>query len=452
MATLQKIVLGTPPKGEDGDTVRASQTKANANVDVLNAQLPIVSAGSPITVPYTALNAGNHLGRRVAINLTGPGPVQMPAASTCSVDGVVLLSNIGAIAAQIIGLSGAGDSVAISSLNPGESALMATDGVHGWSCLMRGRSGSDNETVNGALSVGGALSVAGALSVTAGITAKGSLTATSSVGVNGPAETSRYVMFYTGGVARWSAQASYDAENDSNAGSSWLLGRHTNDGSYAETVLSFSRSTGVGAFAHRPMFGSATPWDSANLPTPQAALGYVPINKAGDSGIGALAVTSLQAPSVFVGSAGYMVMYDTGSSGIGFRAGTSAAPKYFSFDASGNGYAANGSWVNGSDADLKQNVETIDDALSKVRALRGVSYEKIGVPGSRHLGVIAQEVQQVFPEVVHDMPGADNEGGRFLGVSYGNLVGPLIEALKILADRVDALESSRGVAGVEGAQ
>jgi len=82
-----------------------------------------------------------------------------------------------------------------------------------------------------------------------------------------------------------------------------------------------------------------------------------------------------------------------------------------------------------SDARLKSDVETVTGALALVRALRGVRYTKDGAPG---VGVIAQEVQKVVPEVVQD--------GEFLSVAYGNLVGVLIEAVKELAEQVEELK------------
>ena len=87
-----------------------------------------------------------------------------------------------------------------------------------------------------------------------------------------------------------------------------------------------------------------------------------------------------------------------------------------------------------SDMRLKSNVETIDSALEKVEALRGVSYEK---DGKKSVGVIAQEVADVIPEVV-------SQDGEYLGVAYGNLVGVLIEAVKELSAEVKELKSKLG--------
>lgn len=83
-----------------------------------------------------------------------------------------------------------------------------------------------------------------------------------------------------------------------------------------------------------------------------------------------------------------------------------------------------------SDRRVKDDIETIKDALAKVNELRGVTYTK---DGQRGLGVIAQEVQAVVPEVVRPMD-------EYLTVAYGNMVGLLIEAVKELTVRVQELE------------
>jgi len=103
---------------------------------------------------------------------------------------------------------------------------------------------------------------------------------------------------------------------------------------------------------------------------------------------------------------------------------------YMSGSYSGN-FTATGNITAYSDERLKSNIETISGALDKVNALRGVSYTK---DGEASIGVIAQEVQKVIPEVVQD-----NE--EYLSVAYGNLVGVLIEAVKELSAEVEALKA-----------
>jgi hypothetical protein len=85
-----------------------------------------------------------------------------------------------------------------------------------------------------------------------------------------------------------------------------------------------------------------------------------------------------------------------------------------------------------SDERLKSDIETIDNALDKVMNMRGVSYIKQAEKG---IGVIAQEVEKVLPEVVTD--------GEYKSVAYGNIVGVLIEAIKEQQKQIDELKKDK---------
>ena len=84
-----------------------------------------------------------------------------------------------------------------------------------------------------------------------------------------------------------------------------------------------------------------------------------------------------------------------------------------------------------SDESLKDNVETIENALAKVINMRGVNFD---IDGRSSTGVIAQEMEQVLPQVVNE-----REDG-IKTVSYGNLVGVLIEAIKELKAEIEDLK------------
>lgn len=96
-----------------------------------------------------------------------------------------------------------------------------------------------------------------------------------------------------------------------------------------------------------------------------------------------------------------------------------------------------GEIANYSDERLKFNIETIDDSLSKLCQLRGVRYNRndINNDNKKHIGLIAQEVEKVVPEVVN----TENDGNKYLSVSYGNLVSLLIESIKELNGKVEHL-------------
>ena len=90
-----------------------------------------------------------------------------------------------------------------------------------------------------------------------------------------------------------------------------------------------------------------------------------------------------------------------------------------------------------SDATLKTNVETLSGSLDAVKSLRGVSFDWLDNGGSE-IGVIAQEVEAVLPDVVS----TNDEGIK--SVKYGNMVAVLIEAIKEQQLRIEALEAKLG--------
>ncbi len=87
-----------------------------------------------------------------------------------------------------------------------------------------------------------------------------------------------------------------------------------------------------------------------------------------------------------------------------------------------------------SDRRLKSNITTIQSALKKVLSLRGVEFDWIKT-GAHDLGVIAQEIEKVFPSLVI----TNNEGVK--SVKYLNLAGVLIESTKELNAKVVTLET-----------
>jgi hypothetical protein len=96
---------------------------------------------------------------------------------------------------------------------------------------------------------------------------------------------------------------------------------------------------------------------------------------------------------------------------------------------SGNSFAT--SHISTSDKRFKQDIFTVDNALSKVLQLRGVNYywrnnefPNRGFDDKLELGFIAQEVEAVIPEIVSEI------GDGYKGVEYSKLVALLVEAIK----------------------
>ena len=92
-----------------------------------------------------------------------------------------------------------------------------------------------------------------------------------------------------------------------------------------------------------------------------------------------------------------------------------------------------------SDERLKSDIQTIEDGLAKVEQLRGVTYIRNDhEDGGQQVGVIAQEVEKILPQVVLT---ADDDM-QTKSVDYGRLTGVLIEAVKELSARVKELENN----------
>ena len=100
-----------------------------------------------------------------------------------------------------------------------------------------------------------------------------------------------------------------------------------------------------------------------------------------------------------------------------------------------------------SDQRKKENVQALENSLSKICQLNGKSYEMVednqGEEGTE-LGFIAQEVQQVFPEIVKVVESQESEDGQtqeYLGVSYIQLIAPLVESIKEQQQIIEQLQS-----------
>jgi len=89
-----------------------------------------------------------------------------------------------------------------------------------------------------------------------------------------------------------------------------------------------------------------------------------------------------------------------------------------------------------SDVILKDNIDTIDNALDRVKGMRGVFFDRKDNKQQRQTGVIAQEVEPFLPEVVRET----KDENKIKSVAYGNMVGVLIEAIKELNAKVEELQ------------
>jgi hypothetical protein len=206
------------------------------------------------------------------------------------------------------------------------------------------------------------------------------------------------------------------------------------------TTANYNTANGAQA-----MFSNIT--GEANLADGALAL-YSNTTGAGNTGVGANALYS-NTTSNYVSCVGYscsasdnisnataigararvdqsnsLVLGGTGDNAVNVGIGTTKPSNILTI-ARGAGHPVSDSWETYSSRRWKTNIKTLPDALSRVVQLRGVSYE-LKDSGKHEIGVIAEEVGQVVPEVV-----SYEKGGKdATGVDYSRLTALLIEAVK----------------------
>jgi hypothetical protein len=143
------------------------------------------------------------------------------------------------------------------------------------------------------------------------------------------------------------------------------------------------------------------------------------------------------------GGGGLTISDDTSTNATRYLAFTSATTGSIStanvsstkltFNPSTGDFTAGGNITANSDIKIKTNIKTIENALDKVKSLRGVSFTRIGTD-IKNVGVIAQEVEAVVPELVRESDGLKS-------VAYGNITALLIEAIKEQSKKIEELEN-----------
>ena len=127
-------------------------------------------------------------------------------------------------------------------------------------------------------------------------------------------------------------------------------------------------------------------------------------------------------PTGPTGGSNTQVLYNSG--------GSSTGSSNLTFD--GTNLTVGGTVTANSDEKLKKNVKTIENAIDIVSKLRGVEFDYIETD-QHSIGFIAQEVQNVLPELVF--------GDDPKSVAYQNVVAILVEAIKELKSEIVDLQN-----------
>jgi hypothetical protein len=92
-----------------------------------------------------------------------------------------------------------------------------------------------------------------------------------------------------------------------------------------------------------------------------------------------------------------------------------------------------GNVISQSDRKIKTNIESIDDCLKKIEHINGYTYNRIDLDNEKHIGLIAQEVEELFPELV-------TETNNIKGINYQGFIAVLLNCIKELNKKIEKIE------------
>lgn len=131
---------------------------------------------------------------------------------------------------------------------------------------------------------------------------------------------------------------------------------------------------------------------------------------------------------------GYNLTFSTEGGTMNFESSSFGATYAFDGDATiSNDLTVSGDVVVSSDARLKANIISLGSTLARLLLIDGKSYTMIK-DGKQKIGVLAQDIQKVFPELV------TTDNNKMLAVNYQGLVPVLINALKEQQVEIDKLK------------
>ena len=108
----------------------------------------------------------------------------------------------------------------------------------------------------------------------------------------------------------------------------------------------------------------------------------------------------------------------------------------FRVQADGNALNFNNSYGALSDVSIKENIEDATPKLDALKQVRVVNFNRIGDPDNKQIGMVAQELEAIWPKLISE----DQDGLK--SIKYSVLVPILVKAVQELADKVEALEAA----------
>ena len=279
-------------------------------------------------------------------------------------------------------------------------------------------------------------------------------------------EVGRYIDFHTSNTGT----SDYDVRMDANGTELLISGNVRASGNLeavGNIVAGYVRSTGGSAYQPAHSFnsdtntgmfnpaadtlqfstGGAYRWSTNNYATiinQDCGIGVTPLAKFHVNGV-SIVRSSTGVGDFFLGNnatANHFrfhtnnsdTYFDMNCGNVYWRDGGSIRYRFFPSTAN---MTINGTLTQNSDIRIKENIVEIDDCIGKVQAMRGVYYNRTDFnTGPTKVGVIAQEVEAVLPELI-----LENEDDGLKSVAYSELTAVLINAIKEQQEIIEDLKT-----------
>jgi hypothetical protein len=193
--------------------------------------------------------------------------------------------------------------------------------------------------------------------------------------------------------------------------------------------------------------GTTVPDVDARLSVAESTLESALLLGAGD---GALAYFTVNQPAALTTNIGGIARFR--EDGLSRVIVDDAAASY-QLTVYGDGYASGGTWV-ASDKNLKRNISTISSAMGNLMKLNPTSYyfenesesaKILNLPEELQFGLLAQDVKEVFPNLVKETVLRDEDGkvvnSSLHGMNYTGLIPVLIKALQEHQELIESLQA-----------
>ena len=413
-------LVGIANIGVGAITIPSSNIQVTGNVYASNALVSPLILGTSLVGTHYGVIAGSNTVSASSITCTSLSAGAGTVSGTHSGSGASLtnlpLNQFSGLTAGGVAYGSATTTIATNSAGTsGQALLSGGAGAPTWGTLGLAYGGTGQTSAQSAINA-----LAGAVTSAQYLRGNGTNVVMSAIQASDVPTLNQNTSGSSGSCTGNSATATTAAACSGNSATATTAASCSGNSATATTAASCSgnsaTATSAGALTGRPSI------TVAGLSTSDGTNGFIVLS----NGSGA--------------NPGYTAFYNNAGTRVGYCGWNNGSQLMLEVENGYTGWYCSGTFTGSgdviaySDAKLKTDLQIIDNALDKVSQINGYTFVRTDKDDkTRKAGLIAQEVRKVLPEVVTESDGT-------LGVSYGNMVALLVEALKEERKAREALE------------